>query len=70
MDTRTGKIYTSRDTFEGTVEEGFEFLKQMEVKPTMEQLKRGKIGRNDPCPCGSRSKFKKCCMFKLHMGSP
>lgn len=20
-----------------------------------------KIGRNDPCPCGSGSKFKKCC---------
>jgi hypothetical protein len=22
----------------------------------------GKIGRNDPCPCGSSAKFKKCCM--------
>jgi hypothetical protein len=22
----------------------------------------GKIGRNDPCPCGSGKKFKKCCM--------
>lgn len=21
-----------------------------------------KIGRNDPCPCGSRKKFKKCCL--------
>jgi uncharacterized protein YecA (UPF0149 family) len=20
-----------------------------------------KTGRNDPCPCGSGSKFKKCC---------
>nr|WP_233217455.1 SEC-C metal-binding domain-containing protein [Trinickia dabaoshanensis] len=20
-----------------------------------------KIGRNDPCPCGSGKKFKKCC---------
>ncbi|WP_083839452.1 SEC-C metal-binding domain-containing protein [Methylophaga frappieri] len=20
-----------------------------------------KIGRNDPCPCGSEKKFKKCC---------
>ncbi|MBX3343930.1 MAG: SEC-C domain-containing protein [Nitrospira sp.] len=20
-----------------------------------------KIGRNDPCPCGSGSKYKKCC---------
>ncbi len=23
-----------------------------------------KIGRNDPCPCGSGSKYKKCCMKK------
>ena len=23
-----------------------------------------KIGRNDPCPCGSGKKFKKCCMRK------
>lgn len=24
----------------------------------------GKIGRNDPCPCGSGQKYKKCCMLK------
>ena len=23
-----------------------------------------KVGRNDPCPCGSGKKFKKCCMGK------
>jgi len=22
----------------------------------------GKVGRNDPCPCGSGKKFKKCCL--------
>ncbi|MCE5323397.1 preprotein translocase subunit SecA [bacterium] len=27
--------------------------------------KHGKIGRNDPCPCGSGKKFKKCCMGKF-----
>ena len=21
----------------------------------------GKVGRNDPCPCGSGRKYKKCC---------
>jgi preprotein translocase subunit SecA len=27
-----------------------------------EPLIRGpKIGRNDPCPCGSGKKYKKCC---------
>lgn len=24
---------------------------------------KGKVGRNDPCPCGSGKKFKKCCGF-------
>lgn len=30
-----------------------------------------KAGRNDPCPCGSGQKFKKCCMNPLlSSGSP
>lgn len=28
-----------------------------------------KIGRNDPCPCGSGKKFKKCCGGKGGAGS-
>ena len=24
-----------------------------------------KVGRNDPCPCGSGKKFKKCCLNKI-----
>ncbi|MBK5243885.1 MAG: SEC-C domain-containing protein [Eubacteriaceae bacterium] len=27
-------------------------------KPT---ISKNKVGRNDPCPCGSGQKFKKCC---------
>jgi preprotein translocase subunit SecA len=23
-----------------------------------------KVGRNDPCPCGSGKKYKKCCYLK------
>ena len=23
--------------------------------------KGNKVGRNDPCPCGSGKKYKKCC---------
>ena len=26
--------------------------------------KMPKVGRNEPCPCGSRLKYKKCCMNK------
>lgn len=29
-----------------------------------------KIGRNEPCPCGSGKKFKKCCMDKLTAAAP
>ena len=25
------------------------------------ETRRHKIGRNDPCPCGSGKKFKRCC---------
>ncbi len=28
-------------------------------KPTV--IKKKKVGRNDPCPCGSGKKYKKCC---------
>ena len=28
------------------------------------RLDRPKVGRNDPCPCGSGKKFKKCCARK------
>jgi len=27
-----------------------------------------KVGPNDPCPCGSGKKYKKCCMQKDKMG--
>jgi len=29
--------------------------------PTIEDVSGEKPGRNDPCPCGSGKKFKKCC---------
>ena len=28
-----------------------------------------KVGRNDPCPCGSGKKFKKCCAEAISAGS-
>lgn len=37
------------------------------VLPTLDSLLGGKaahkkVGRNDPCPCGSGLKYKKCCL--------
>ncbi len=29
-----------------------------------------KVGRNDPCPCGSGKKFKKCCLNKVEKELP
>lgn len=28
------------------------------------------VGRNDPCPCGSGKKFKKCCLGKVEADAP
>jgi preprotein translocase subunit SecA len=28
-------------------------------------IRKNKIGRNDPCPCGSGKKYKKCCLNKI-----
>jgi hypothetical protein len=28
------------------------------------------VGRNDPCPCGSGKKFKKCCLGKVEAEAP
>ena len=34
---------------------------QKNVNPSPRVTARVKIGRNDPCPCGSGKKYKKCC---------
>ncbi len=44
-----------KQTLNGTANDGKEKLKQ---KPKKSQEK---IGRNDPCPCGSGKKYKQCC---------
>jgi SEC-C motif-containing protein len=43
-------------------EDGRWLFKEAEV-PEHETVRREapKVGRNDPCPCGSGKKYKKCC---------
>ena len=37
-------------------------IEEQEEKPQLpEGIDLSKVGRNDPCPCGSGKKFKKCC---------
>ena len=40
---------------------------QIVFEPLRKQLRRNplRVGRNDPCPCGSGRKFKKCCIGKI-----
>lgn len=46
------------DSFYRKTNEG-EFLKENPDMP--DDIASRKIGRNDPCPCGSGKKYKKCC---------
>jgi len=72
MDTRNGRIFDEEKikklyglglTFEEALGKN-RFLKETKVAPTEKQLVRKppKVGRNEPCPCGSGKKFKKCCL--------
>ncbi len=33
-------------------------------RPAVRNASGQKVGRNDPCPCGSGKKYKKCCLLK------
>ena len=37
---------------------------QSQVKPAPVRTAAKTVGPNDPCPCGSGKKYKKCCMQK------
>ena len=41
----------------------FDLLRQLaDIKPPVTQPEQQKkVGRNDPCPCGSGKKYKRCC---------
>lgn len=55
--------YEEDDEFEDEIDS---VIKNDPSKNEIKEIKREekKIGRNDPCPCGSGKKYKKCCMGK------
>lgn len=57
-----GKLAQHHEVAEFKKEDGRWFFYDGHA-PKLEQIKRqgAKIGRNDPCPCGSGKKYKKCC---------
>ena len=49
-------------------ETGTAAANQTQVKKAPVRNAAKKVGPNDPCPCGSGKKYKKCCMQKEKMG--
>jgi len=43
---------------------------QSDKKPEPIRNRQQRVGRNDPCPCGSGKKFKNCCMRQGAAGRP
>ena len=64
MNRVTGEIISEEEAME--INKKFPGLAMaLRYPPTAEQTKNKKIGRNDPCPCLSGKKFKKCCLIEL-----
>ena len=53
------KLFHDKDPMEHFEEKNIQHL--MEVNYPM-KVKALKVGRNDPCSCGSGKKYKKCCL--------
>lgn len=53
------KYGISRDELEKRVSSYQESRRQMALA---DQVTTAKVGRNEPCPCGSGKKYKKCCL--------
>lgn len=74
MDRRTGDIYEGKKLEEFMAQIAPEDRHYVMEVPyhnlhPIHQLKLSqhhhtKIGRNEPCPCGSGKKFKRCCYMK------
>lgn len=62
----TGGIDSSATAKLGTVLGDRQTSNVVYTQPHVEQYVRQypKVGRNDPCPCGSGKKYKKCCLNK------
>jgi uncharacterized protein YecA (UPF0149 family) len=66
MDVRSGKIHevSAAQGLKSVPEGDIPFLREMLIPPTPSQRAKGHIGRNDPCPCASGKKFKRCCRVR------
>jgi len=54
----------------GRLQEARDFARQaaaIGAPAPLSPARKAKTGRNEPCPCGSGKKYKKCCLFN-HAG--
>jgi SEC-C motif len=63
-------LWAASDGDEEPLDEMVDFLEADGRKAASQKplpIRRGgaKVGRNDPCPCGSGKKYKQCCLLKL-----
>lgn len=63
MDSRSGRIYQPGEVAV-MPEEDKPYMSEMAYHPTPIQRAKRRVGRNDPCGCGSGKKFKRCCLGK------
>ena len=71
LDTEFNSTSDVLEKFKGADEEKFSptlvlynskiFGEMLGIKENEQDLNVQKVGRNDPCPCGSGKKYKKCC---------
>lgn len=56
-----GELHAHRERSEFRKENGEWLYVDGQINPQIEPRRVDKVGRNDPCPCGSGKKYKKCC---------
>ncbi|MCR4376725.1 MAG: YchJ family protein [Rhodospirillales bacterium] len=56
-----GQTYAHRERADFRRDDGVWLYVDGKINPGTEPRRVVKVGRNDPCPCGSGKKFKKCC---------
>jgi preprotein translocase subunit SecA len=62
-DSRSEKRFEQQREKKANIKAGLPGEDEQPLPPPVEPIRAEKkeIGRNDPCPCGSGKKYKKCC---------
>jgi len=58
---KAGQLHVHHEKSEFRREDGRWVYVDGEMNPKGEPRRVDKVGRNEPCPCGSGKKYKKCC---------